>query len=93
MKLPTLHKKILDAPVVDVHWKDINSNSAWLNLKEAKNSKVTICITAGWLIKADKDVHIIVGDVNFNDDGTLGDVGNITTMPTVNVLKIRKIKT
>ena len=72
---------------------DINSNSAWLNLKEAKNSKVTICITAGWLIRADKDVHIIVGDVNFEDNGTLGDVGNITTMPTVNVIKIRKIKT
>ena len=93
MKLPTIHKKILDAPFVHVHWIDINSNSAWLNLKEAKNSKVTICITSGWLIKADKDVHIIVGDVNFNDDGTLGDVGNVTTMPTVIVLKIRIIKT
>ena len=93
MKLPTIHKKILDAPFVHCYWKDINSNSAWLNLKEAKNSKVTICITAGWLIRADKDVHIIVGDVNFEDNGTLGDVGNITTMPTVNVIKIRKIKT
>jgi hypothetical protein len=71
---------------------DINSNSAWLTLKEAKASKVTICITTGWLIRADKDVHIIVGDVNFNDDGSLGDVGNVTTMPSVNVIKVRKIK-
>ncbi len=93
MKLPTIHKKILNAPFVHVYWKDINSNSAWLNLKDARNSKVTICITSGWLIKADQYGHIIAGDVNFEDNGTLGDVGNITTMPTVNVLKIRKIKT
>jgi hypothetical protein len=92
MKLPTITKKVLDAPFVSVHWKDINSNSSWLGLKEAVASKVTICISNGWLIKADKDVHILASDVNFNDDGTLGDVGNITTMPTVNVLKIKKIK-
>lgn len=92
MKLPIITKKILDAPFVHVHWMDINSNSAWLNLKEAKASKVTICITTGWLIRADKNVHIIVGDVNFNDDGSLGDVGNVTTMPSVNVIKVRKIK-
>ena len=44
------------------------------------------------MLKADKDVHVIAGDVNFNDDGTLGDVGNVTTMPSVNVLKIKKVK-
>jgi hypothetical protein len=92
MKLPIINKKVLNAKFVQVYWKDINSNSAWLNLKEAKASKVTICITVGWLIRADKDVHIIAGDVNFTDDGTLGDVGNVTTMPTVNILKIRRIK-
>tara|TARA_B100000902_G_scaffold294337_1_gene281005 strand:+ start:196 stop:477 length:282 start_codon:yes stop_codon:yes gene_type:complete len=92
MKLPEITKQVLNAPFVKVHWKDINSNSSWVNLKDAKNSKVTICITTGWLIKADKDVHIIVGDVNFEDNGTLGDVGNITTMPSVNVLKVKRIK-
>ena len=68
MKLPEINKQILNAPFVKVHWKDINSNSSWVNLKDAMNSKVTICITTGWLIKADKDVHIIVGDVNFEDN-------------------------
>lgn len=92
MKLPEITKQVLNAPFVKIHWKDINSNSSWVNLKDAKNSKVTICITTGWLIKADKDVHIIVGDVNFEDNGTLGDVGNITTMPSVNVLKVKRIK-
>lgn len=92
MKLPTINKKILDAPFVHCFWKDINSAAIWTSLKEAKASKVTICITAGWLLRADKDVHVIAGDVNFNDDGTLGDVGNVTTMPSVNVLKIKKVK-
>ena len=92
MKLPTINKKILDAPFVSLHWKDINSTSAWLTLKEALNSKITICISNGWLIKADKDLHIVVADVNFNDDGTLSDVGNVTTIPTVNVLQINKVK-
>ena len=64
----------------------------WLTLKEAVNTKVTICISNGWLLKADKDVHVLASDVNFNDNGTLGDVGNVTTIPTVNVLKIKKIK-
>jgi len=91
MKLPKINKKILDAPFVHCYWKDINASAIWTSLKEAKASKVTICITAGWLLRADKDVHIIAGDVNFNDDGTLGDVGNITTMPSVNVLKIKKV--
>jgi hypothetical protein len=36
-------------------------------------------------------VHIIVADVNFEDDGSLGDVGNITTIPSSNILKIKKI--
>tara|TARA_R100001463_G_scaffold24513_1_gene58386 strand:- start:180 stop:461 length:282 start_codon:yes stop_codon:yes gene_type:complete len=92
MKLPKINKKILNAPFVSLYWKDISSCAEWLNLKDAIKSKVTICISNGWLIRADKDVHVIAGDVNFNDDGTLGDVGNVTTMPSVNVLKIKKVK-
>ena len=92
MTLPTVTKKILNADYVQVTCSDINSNSSWLSLKDALNSKVTICISTGWLIKKDNDVHIIVSDVNFNDDGTLGDVGNITTMPSSNVIKIKKIR-
>lgn len=91
MKLPKINKKILNAPFVQCYWKDINSSATWTSLKEAKASKVTICITSGWLLKADNDTHVIAGDVNFNDDGSLGDVGNVTTMPTVNVLKIKKV--
>jgi len=92
MKLPTINKKILNAQFVSLYWKDINGSAEWVSLKDAVNSKITICISNGWLLKADKDVHVLASDVNFNDDGTLGDVGNVTTIPTVNVLKIKKVK-
>ena len=92
MKLPIINKKILDAPFVSLHWKDICGSAEWVSLKEARESKVIICISNGWLIRADKEVHVVAGDVNFQSDGTLGDVGNVTTIPTVNVLKIKKVK-
>ena len=91
MKYPKVTKQILKADYVQVTWSDINSDSSWKTLKDATNSKVTICISTGWLIRQDKDVHVIVADVNFNDYGTLGDVGNITTMPSSNVLKVTKV--
>lgn len=90
--LPFVTKKVLDADYVQVTWEDINSNSAWLKLEEARASKPTVCISTGWLIREDKEEHVIVADVNFEETGHLGDVGNITTIPTKNVLKVKKIK-
>lgn len=87
-----LNKKILKSKFVLVWWSDINSDSSWVSLEKAKASKPTICMSTGWLVKQDKDVHILCNDVNFNDDGTLGDVGNVTTIPSVNVIKIVNIK-
>jgi hypothetical protein len=91
MKLPIVTKKVLDADYVQLTWSDINSDSSWKTLKDALNSTPTVCISTGWLIKKDKDVHIIVSDVNFEDNGSLGDVGNITTIPSSNILKIKRI--
>ena len=87
-----LNKKILKSKFVLVWWSDINSDSSWVSLEKAKASKPTICMSTGWLVKQNKDVHILCNDVNFNDDGTLGDVGNVTTIPSVNVIKIVNIK-
>lgn len=87
-----LNKKILKSKFVLIWWSDINSDSSWVSLEKAKSSKPTICMSTGWLIKQNKDVHILCNDVNFNDDGTLGDVGNVTTIPSVNVIKIVNIK-
>ena len=80
MKLPTITKKTLDAKFVLCHWLDINSDASWMSLEKAKTSTPTICVSTGWLIKQDKNVHILCGDINFEDDGTLGDVGNVTVI-------------
>ena len=87
-----LNKKILKSKFVLIWWSDINSDSSWVSLEKAKSSKPTICMSTGWLIKNNKDVHILCNDVNFNEDGTLGDVGNVTTIPSVNVIKIVNVK-
>lgn len=92
INIKDLNKKILKSKFVLIWWSDINSDSSWVSLEKAKSSKPTICMSTGWLIKNNKDVHILCNDVNFNEDGTLGDVGNVTTIPSVNIIKIVNIK-
>lgn len=92
MKLHKITKKVLNAKFVLCHWLDINSDASWMSLEKAKSSTPTICVSTGWLIRADKDVHILAADMNFEDDGTLADVGNVTTIPTMNVIKKKVLK-
>ena len=63
-----------------------------MSLEKAKASTPTICVSTGWLIRADKNVHVLVADINFEDDGTLADVGNVTVIPTMNVIKKKVLK-
>lgn len=92
MKLPKITEKILDAKFVLCHWLDINSDASWMPLEKAKASTPTICVSTGWLVKQDKHVHVLVGDINFEDDGSLADVGNVTVIPTMNVIKKKVLK-
>ena len=92
MKLPEINKNTINAKFVMCWWIDINSDASWTTLEKAKQSKPTICVSTGWLINEDKDTHILCGDINFEDDGTLADVGNVTTIPTVNIIKKKVIK-
>tara|TARA_R110000822_G_scaffold20594_3_gene65863 strand:+ start:1881 stop:2174 length:294 start_codon:yes stop_codon:yes gene_type:complete len=90
--LPKISKKILDADFVQLWWSDINSDASWLNLNVAKKSKPTNCVSTGWLIKKTGGIHVIAADLCFEDDGRIADVGNVTTIPTSNVIRIIKIK-
>ena len=92
MKLHKITKKIINAKFVLCHWLDINSDASWMSLEKAKASTPTICVSTGWLIRADKNVHVLVADINFEDDGTLADVGNVTVIPTMNVIKKKVLK-
>jgi hypothetical protein len=92
MKLPVINKKTLNAKFVICWWIDTVSDSEWSSLQIAKSGTPTVCISAGWLIKKNKKVHIICADVNFLDDEKVADVGNVTTIPTVNIIKTKVIK-
>jgi hypothetical protein len=92
MKLHKITKKVINAKFVLCHWLDINSDASWMSLEKAKASTPTICVSTGWLIRADKNVHVLVADINFEDDGTLADVGNVTVIPTMNVIKKKVLK-
>ena len=73
-------------------WSDICSSPNWESLKTLQKSKTAICITMGWLISTAKNTYVFIGDVNFNDDGTINEGGNSTVIPKSNVLKLKEIK-
>jgi hypothetical protein len=73
-------------------WSDICSCSNWENFAQLKKSKTAVCITMGWLISTAKNTYVFIGDVNFNDDGTINEGGNSTVIPKSNVLKLKEIK-
>ena len=75
-----------------VYWEDIQSDSGWRTLKEIQKSKPAICVSTGWLVKADSKVHILMSDYNYDDHMELSDGGNTTVIPTKNVIEKFLIK-
>ena len=71
---------------------DIISDSGWNTLNHISKSKPATCITMGWLISTKNNKYVFVGDINFNDDGTVNEGGNSTVIPKSNVLKLKEIK-
>ena len=71
---------------------DIQSDSKQRTLKEIQKSKPAICVSTGWLVKADKNVHILMSDYNYDEHGELSDGGNTTVIPTKNVIEKFLIK-
>ena len=75
-----------------VYWEDIQSDSGWRTLKEIQKSKPAICVSTGWLVKENKDVHILMSDYNYDDNCELSDGCNTTVIPTKNVIEKFLIK-
>ncbi len=73
-------------------WSDIISDSGWNTLNHISKSKPATCITMGWLISTKNNKYVFVGDINFNNDGTVNEGGNSTVIPKSNVLKLKEIK-
>ena len=91
MKIPDLKVKM---PFKIIWWKDINSDAAWQPMDAAKKSQPTICVSTGWLLLKNKKVTIICSDFNYDesDNATISDVGNVTTIPTCNILSMKDVK-
>ena len=75
-----------------VYWEDIQSDSGWRTLEEIQKSKPAICVSTGWLVKENKDVHILMSDYNYDDNNEMSDGGNTTVIPTKNVIEKFLIK-
>ena len=73
-------------------WSDICSSSHWDILQNLKKSKPAVCITMGWLISTKNRNYVFIGDINFNDDGSVNEGGNSTVIPKSNILKLKEIK-
>lgn len=91
-KLPKLNKKNFNYSFYLVYWIDINSTCTWENLKTIDNYLPTTCITTGWLVSTKNNCHKFVSDISFEDNGTVIEVGNTTTIPNQNIIKMKKVK-
>ena len=89
--LPDFHPPVEACKFYVVYWKDIESDPRWRELKEIQASQPAICISTGWLVKQNKDVHVLMSDFNFNKEQKLGEGGSSTVIPTSCVLKLIEI--
>ena len=91
-KLPQLNRKKFPYDLVLITWEDIISSSEWEYISEIKNTKTAICTSVGWLVEENSKNTIIMADFSFEENEEIKQGGSFTTIPTKNVLSIKKIK-
>ena len=91
-KLPELNKKKFPYDLVMVAWEDIVSSSDWEYIAKIAKAKTAICYSVGWLISNTTETTVLMADLSFEDNQTVEQGGSYTTIPTKNVLSIKKIK-
>ena len=79
--------------LVQVHWLDIASDSAWRSVEEVKSENLARSISTGYLISDEDDELVrIVSDFNFKDDGSIYECGNSTIIPKSVITEIKEVK-
>ena len=66
--LPDYKVPVKDFGFYVAYWKDIESDPTWRTLKDIQSSKPAICISTGWLVKKDKEKHVLMSDFNFLEE-------------------------
>jgi len=92
IKIPKASKKNFPYTLNLVYWEDIVGDSSWVDIVDIKKTKTAICCSVGWLLKHDTDTTVIMADYSFEDNKEVRQGGNFTTIPTKNVLSIKRIK-
>ena len=90
-KLPIIDKKNFPYDLAMVYWEDIVGDVAWADIPDIKKSKTAICCSVGWIVHNNKTT-VVMADFIFEDNGKIKQGGGYTTIPTKNVLSIKRIK-
>ena len=81
--------------MVEVHWRDIVSDSSWQSINHLMKAQLPICVTKGHLLSQTKGFTRIFGDFSVkanSDPEEIEEIGNTTVIPNSVVVKIKKIK-
>jgi len=92
IKLPKLNKKNFPYQLVACYWEDIVGDASWADIIDIQKSNTAVCCSVGWLVKQDEKTTIVMADFIFEDNSKIKQGGGYTTIPTKNVLSIKKIK-
>ena len=92
IKLPKLNKKNFPYQLVACYWEDIVGSANWEDIIDIQKAKTAVCCSVGWLVKQDEKTTIVMADFIFEDNSKIKQGGGYTTIPTKNVLSIKKIK-
>ena len=75
-------------PKVEVKWIDIISHAEWMDKSQIAKLNPANCRTRGYLFVKNKQVTILFASVTFDDEGKVDNYGDITVIPTPNVIEI-----
>ena len=92
IKIPETNRKNFPYTLNLVWWEDIVSESSWADIVDIKKAKTAVCCSIGWIVKEDSKSTILMADYSFEDNKEIKQGGSYTTIPTKNILKIKKIK-
>lgn len=73
---------------VQVEWIDIKSDPSWQSLHDVNESKPTICISIGYLLKIDRIADKLILGHSMTEDG----MADHTVIPLGVVSRIRRLK-
>jgi hypothetical protein len=92
IRIPVISKKNFPYELVMAYWEDIVGSCEWSEISDIKKSKTAVCCSFGWLVEQNENTTVIMADFIFEDNNRIKTGGGHTTIPTKNVLSIKKIK-